>query len=190
MQGRKDSGFTLIELLVVIAVIGVLASVVLASINSAKGRSRDARRMDDMLQLQTAVEMYKNDNGSYPLSVAQARNRFKWGSATCDMVFRDGSTLTSADVSGPNAYIQGLTPNYIPVLPVDPGPPPTNPPATLPNCYGYLYNSDGENYMIIDLLSPESYPTSHRFTHPNGAVSGRWMLCSKPELGALCGLPF
>lgn len=52
------SGFTLIELLVVIAIIGILASIVLASLNSARKKSRDARRIADVKQLQLALELY------------------------------------------------------------------------------------------------------------------------------------
>lgn len=59
-------GFTLIELLVVIAIIGVLASVVLASLNSARRKSRDARRVADIKQMQLALELYFDANGEYP----------------------------------------------------------------------------------------------------------------------------
>lgn len=60
------SGFTLIELLVVIAIIGVLASVVLASLNSARRKSRDARRVADIKQVQLALELYFDSNSEYP----------------------------------------------------------------------------------------------------------------------------
>ncbi len=63
----QQKGFTLIELLVVIAIIGMLSSVVLASLNGARTKSRDARRAADLRQIQTAIELYANDNnGSYP----------------------------------------------------------------------------------------------------------------------------
>lgn len=59
-------GFTLIELLVVIAIIGILSSVVLASLNSARQKSRDARRVGDIKQLQLALEMYYDSSNRYP----------------------------------------------------------------------------------------------------------------------------
>jgi len=62
----RQKGFTLIELLVVIAIIGILSSVVLASLNSARKKSRDARRVSDVKQMQLALELYFDSNGGYP----------------------------------------------------------------------------------------------------------------------------
>ena len=61
-----ENGFTLIELLVVVAIIGLLSSIVLASISEARARARDAQRMMDMSQIRAALEMYYMDNGRYP----------------------------------------------------------------------------------------------------------------------------
>ncbi len=63
---NKSKGFTLIELLVVIAIISILSSVVLTSLNTARVKARDARRVADIKQIETALEMYFNDNGNYP----------------------------------------------------------------------------------------------------------------------------
>jgi prepilin-type N-terminal cleavage/methylation domain-containing protein len=63
---KKEKGFTLIELLVVVAIIGVLATIVLSSLGEAQGRTRDAIRLSDVLQIQTALEMYVIDNDRYP----------------------------------------------------------------------------------------------------------------------------
>src|SRR3989344_5255329 len=68
----SQSGFTLIELLVVIAIIGILSSVVLASLNSARQKGRDARRVSDIKQLQLALELYYDANGRYPSSTTVA----------------------------------------------------------------------------------------------------------------------
>ena len=71
-MNTKKSGFTLIELLVVIAIIGILSSVVLASLNSAREKSRDARRVSDIKQVQLALELYFDDNGGYPIAASYA----------------------------------------------------------------------------------------------------------------------
>lgn len=66
MQRNTKKGFTLIELLVVIAIIGILSSVVLASLNSAREKSRDAKRVSDVKQIQLALELYFDAKGEYP----------------------------------------------------------------------------------------------------------------------------
>jgi prepilin-type N-terminal cleavage/methylation domain-containing protein len=63
-------GFTLIELLVVISIIGLLSAVVLASLASARTKARDARRIADIKQIQTAVELYYDSYGQYPTSTS------------------------------------------------------------------------------------------------------------------------
>ena len=62
----NKKGFTLIELLVVIAIIGLLAAVTTIALNSARMKARDARRLADIRQIQTALEMYYMDVGYYP----------------------------------------------------------------------------------------------------------------------------
>ena len=52
---KKNKGFTLIELLVVVAIIGLLASVVLSSLNTARAKGRDAFRLESLHQLQVAL---------------------------------------------------------------------------------------------------------------------------------------
>jgi general secretion pathway protein G len=68
LRNKNQKGFTLIELLVVIAIIGLLASVVLLALNSARAKSRDAKRLADMRQMSTALELYYNDQGGYPIT--------------------------------------------------------------------------------------------------------------------------
>jgi prepilin-type N-terminal cleavage/methylation domain-containing protein len=59
-------GFTLIELLVVISIISLLSSVVLASLNTARAKGRDAKRALTVRQLKLALEYYYDANGAYP----------------------------------------------------------------------------------------------------------------------------
>jgi len=69
MKTHSQRGFTLIELLVVIAIIGILSSIVLASLNSARQKGRDARRISDIQQLQLALELYYDANSQYPTAL-------------------------------------------------------------------------------------------------------------------------
>lgn len=62
---KISGGFTLIELLVVIAVIGILASVVLASLNSARKKGADAKIKSELKQIATALELYYDKYGAY-----------------------------------------------------------------------------------------------------------------------------
>lgn len=66
---RKQKGFTLIELLVVIAIIGLLSTLAVVALNNARQKSRDAKRVSDIKQVQTALELYYNDVNSYPAAV-------------------------------------------------------------------------------------------------------------------------
>jgi len=67
---RNKKGFTLIELLVVIAIIGLLSTLAVVSLNNARQKSRDAKRVSDIKQIQTALELLYNDANSYPATVA------------------------------------------------------------------------------------------------------------------------
>lgn len=61
-------GFTLIELLVVIAIIGILGSLILGALGSARKNARDARRRSDISTIQESLEIYYLDNNQYPIS--------------------------------------------------------------------------------------------------------------------------
>lgn len=62
----NKKGFTLIELLVVIAIIGLLSTLAVVALGSARVKARDSKRLSDLKQLQTALELYYTDQGSYP----------------------------------------------------------------------------------------------------------------------------
>src|SRR3989338_11364149 len=67
MNKKYQKGFTLVELLVVIAIIGILATLLLLQLGTARQRARDAKRIADVNQVRTALELYYDDNSSYPL---------------------------------------------------------------------------------------------------------------------------
>jgi len=102
----KNKGFTLIELLVVISIIGLLSSIVFASLNSARAKARDARRISDLDQLRLAQDMYYDSFGQYPDVTA--------GGQDCWGAWQAGNTVNGSSVQ----FLQPLvTNNFISVTP-------------------------------------------------------------------------
>ncbi len=149
-----QKGFTLIELLVVIAIIGLLASVVLVSLNSARIKARTVKRVADLSQLQKALELYYDSNNAYPNSGGN------W----------DGIYTCWGDAS--ETWIAGIVPTYMSKLPRDP--------RNHTNCgEQYIYNSNGADYKLI-AHNPEDitnviakYPNIIDPTRPTWAF-GNW----------------
>jgi len=68
MKYKTNRGFTLIELLVVIAIIGVISTIVLANLSSARAKGYDAGVRQDLTNLRTKMELYYSINGKYDCS--------------------------------------------------------------------------------------------------------------------------
>ena len=70
-EPNSRAGFTLLELMVVITIVGLLATVILASLSNSRGAARDATRVQSVKELQKALELYRNANaGNYPCATA------------------------------------------------------------------------------------------------------------------------
>ncbi|MDZ4229884.1 MAG: prepilin-type N-terminal cleavage/methylation domain-containing protein, partial [Candidatus Veblenbacteria bacterium] len=93
MTQRK--GFTLIELLVVIAIIGILSTLAVVALNNARAKSRDAKRVADIKQVQTALELYYADQNGYPVESPA----ITLGDASSNTLSTAGLTAT-ADATG------------------------------------------------------------------------------------------
>lgn len=97
----RKKGFTLIELLVVIAIIGILSSVVMASLSTARLKARDARRMSDLNQIRLTMEFYYDDNGYYPRETDGANGIVGEGSGLDTMLASYFSSSLPHDPRGP-----------------------------------------------------------------------------------------
>lgn len=151
----KKKGFTLIELLVVVSIISLLSSIIFASINTARSKARDARRIQDIHQIQNALELYYADNKSYP--------RITLGTCT-------GGTFLSCsnETAGSNGWsqLQTFLSPYISRLPHDPKEDPTGYPASNGagnvGYYSYTYqswiNCNNQGYLMYYQLEIASGP--------------------------------
>ncbi|MGB2580374.1 MAG: prepilin-type N-terminal cleavage/methylation domain-containing protein [Minisyncoccia bacterium] len=124
----KSKGFTLIELLVVISIISLLSSIVLASLNSARVKARDAYRKQEIQQLVKAFTLYVDDRGSIPISNDCGNSGTRVGEIY---------GLCVNNITSPNDWYIGdymKTHGYIPVSPLDP--------SYSPNYCRFFYYTD------------------------------------------------
>lgn len=152
----RSRAFTLIELLVVIAIIGVLSAIVLASLNTARAKGNDARRIADMHQVSVALELYRDANGVYPPFV---------GSDTRESSCFAGGGGSDAVGQWDSALTPLVTAKYLSKLPDDPRNNGTVGGVNPDYCYAYhiapigtvsAYNACKDK-LTGDLLQPGDY---------------------------------
>lgn len=135
---KRTEGFTLVELLVVIAIIGMLASVVLVSLGPARERGRDTKRMTDIRQISTAMELCFDDAGC---NAAELYVSTPGGANEIDNIDRDE------------------TPCYLCTVPTDP----TN---TGTSVYTWIDNSaDNTEFCVYALLEAPATTTYIAASH-------------------------
>ncbi len=117
-QYNNKSAFTLIELLVVIAIIGVLSTLAIVALGNLRAKSRDAKRVADIKQISTALELYYDDQGYYPT------------------IITPGNSLASPD----------STKTYLAIIPNNPSPRDDN--NCPDNNYSYNYSTETNKYAL------------------------------------------
>ena len=117
---KNSKGFTLIELLVVIAIIGLLSTLAVVALNSARLKARDAKRIADIKQIQTALELYFNDQQNYPAGTLILGTG---GSGVCL-----GTSVAGFSTAGCDSPYMGLVPS-----------------SPSPNGTAYSYEADGSS---------------------------------------------
>ena len=105
MKNRK--GFTLIELLVVIAIIGLLATLAVVALNSARQKSRDATRVANIKQVQTALELGFVETNGYPTSATGTVLGTGNQIVLCD---NDGTAVWQANNTGCATVFMSIVP--------------------------------------------------------------------------------
>lgn len=133
---KLRNGFTLIELLVVMTIIAILAGIVLVNLGNVRQRGRDARRIAELKQVQSALESYYASsigNQSYP-SVSGGAAIARWCALQTEL----------------RRAISGLT------LPVDPTSSGScedgNLSAARDLAYDYFGSSDRQGYILAARL--------------------------------------
>lgn len=116
-QQENKKGFTLIELLVVIAIISLLATLAVTSLNNARKRARDTKRLADLRQIRTALELYYDTYYIYPTTGSYGENvsipGVCTGSVDCSHSDQDGL--------GDGDFMEFLaTSGIMPIIPDDP----------------------------------------------------------------------
>jgi prepilin-type N-terminal cleavage/methylation domain-containing protein len=158
----RIGGFTLLELLMVVAIIGLLTTIIMTSVATARKKANDARRVSDMHQIENALELYHSRFNRYPDSDLQGSGGW--------------------DTGGDGDFIQILVTNgFLPRNFLDPT---TNNASGNYNYYRYAtsWNYDGncanKNFYVLGIVDMEStanpYPASPGFACTGGSNSRNW----------------
>ena len=158
---KAKKGFTLVELLVVIAIIGMLSTIAVVSLGTARAKARDAKRIADMRQFGAALEIYYSDKNAYP-TYATAN-----GESLNSMCLDNTANGIETTCAG--------TVTYMTKVPAYPNPP-TSAACAAGAVANYCYfSADGKDYTI-------KYSIENSASYPGGTGTG----CVMTSAGTTC----
>jgi len=134
---KSRSGFTIVELLIVVVVIAILAAISIVAYTGIQNRANDSRRLQDIASIRKALDIYKVNNGRYPIAQANP---------------------------GINAWEVSVDPNFLSSLNNVASAMPTDPKNTTDHYYAYYRYSAGSNgcpssagnYYVLRIVGLES----------------------------------
>ena len=143
---KSISGFTLLELIIVMSILGVLATVFVASYPASQRRARDSVRMTDLNQYKVALEVFANrNNGNYP------------NSSGADWLLNDNNPCVNH-----LGFVAGQCP--------------TDPRSGTNTCTNndcnYFYRSDGARYIVWSALEAPANNANFRYVFCSNGRTG------------------
>ncbi|NCS99081.1 type II secretion system protein [Candidatus Parcubacteria bacterium] len=162
---KKDLGFTLIELLVVISIISLLSTIILSSINDVRAKARDTQRIQELKEVQKALELYYFKYGCYPKSSSNASG----ASSLSNPCPTGNSALVATTCSSNNTYFNNslkvlVDAGYLSKLPVDPI---NENRGSKEYCYNYTRHEPATSAYYCGDLSRTDYNYSISFSVEN-----------------------
>ncbi len=140
----KRSAFTLVELMVVVAIIGLISTIAIVASSAIRSRGRDTKRIADLRQVRSALELYYNETSAYP---------------TCGQACTTYCDCTTVGWGGNFAEME-IKPAYMASIPADP---------INDGTYGYFYARGYKisgNCSYMNTNSPSDYVLATRLENP------------------------
>ncbi len=157
-NGGGTSGFTLIEILIVVAIISILASIVLVGIGPTEQLGRDARRISDLHEVQTALELYYAKCGYYPGGAVD-------GNSHCTGIQQIGYATLATNIVASNLGVQSM---------------PNDPQSGKKYYYSTL--ADGSSYLLGATLENKNGSVFSGYNAPSSTnYGGDTFACASPN---------
>ncbi|HLC99502.1 MAG TPA: prepilin-type N-terminal cleavage/methylation domain-containing protein [Patescibacteria group bacterium] len=162
---NNKKGFTLIELLVVLLIIGLLATISVVALGTARAKGRDTRRLTDIKGIQNALELYFIDKNGYPDDKVA-------GLGSSPTIGTVGGAYARLDDSGWSALADTDTPVYIVKAPLNP----------TPNGANYVYTSTDSAGLTCDASPCATYTLTFNLESGAGGYAAGARTATPPDV--------